>query len=296
MKRLVIAAFLLTFIAGSASAQFGSHWRKLREEVIFGVGASNFMGELGGADQIGTHYARDFEINYSRPVFSAGYRYKLSPRFSTKGLLSFGFLYGDDALTSEYHRNHRNLSFRSPILELGGHIEYHIIKEKFGHRYDLRRNRGRANTPSLYVFTGINGFWFNPKTKYQNEWVALQPFGPEGQGRVDTREPYNRISWSVPVGFGMNFLIDRNWGIGFEYGVRYAMTDYIDDVSTTYVDPAIFGDDEVARALADRSYGDWPGSGAYQQRGNSNYNDSYMFLTLNLTYKLRPRGPGMPKF
>ncbi|MFW5766804.1 MAG: DUF6089 family protein [Bacteroidota bacterium] len=296
MKRLFLLTIVLTMLVGSASAQFGSQWRKLREEVIFGVGTTNFMGELGGADQVGTHYARDFEFSFTRPVFSAGYRYKLNKSFSTKGLLSFGMLYGDDATTAEIHRNSRNLSFRSPILELGGHIEYHIIKEKFGHRYDLRRNRGKSNTPSLYIFTGVNGIWFNPKAQYQDEWVALQPLGTEGQGRVDTREPYSRISMSFPVGFGMNFLMDRNLGVGFEWGVRYAITDYMDDVSTTYVDPELFGDDEVARALADRSKNDWPGSTPYSQRGNSNYNDAYMFLTINVTYKLRPSGPGMPKF
>jgi len=294
MKRLFIALIVLGLAASSVQAQFGSQWRQMRQEVIFGVGGTSFLGELGGADQVGTHFVRDFEIVYTRPAFTAGYRYKLNESFSVKGAVSYGWLYGDDATTAEPHRMARNLSFRSPIVELGANIEYNIIKEKFGHRYDLRRIRGKGNTPSLYVFTGINGFWFNPKAQYNGEWVALQPLGTEGQGLVSTRDKYSRISWSIPVGFGMNFLIDRNWGVGFEYGVRYAMTDYIDDVSTTYVDPALF-DDPVAQALADRS-DDWSGSGTYNQRGDSRYNDSYMFMTINVTYKLRPRAAGMPKF
>lgn len=295
MKRFLVGLIFLGLAASSAHAQFGSHWRKLRHEVIFGVGTTNFMGELGGADQAGTHFARDFEISYTRPLLHAGYRYKLSPSFSVKAGVWYGWVYGDDAKTADIHRNARNLSFRSPIVELGGNIEYHIIKEKFGHRYDLRRIRGKGNTPSLYVFTGVNGFWFNPKAKYvDGSWVALQPLGTEGQGIIDTRDPYSRISWSVPVGFGMNFLIDRNWGVGFEYGVRYAMTDYIDDVSTTYIDQGLFTD-PVAAYFADRS-NDWVGAAPYNQRGDSRYNDAYMFLTVNVTYKLRPRGRGMPKF
>lgn len=295
MKRLLIALFIIGIAASSANAQFGSQWRKLRQEVIVGVGGSSFLGELGGADQAGTHFVRDFEISYTRPTFHAAYRYKLNPSFSVKGGVWYGWVYGDDATTTDIHRNQRNLSFRSPIVELGGNIEYHIIKEKYGHRYDLRRIRGKGNTPSLYIFTGINGFWFNPKAKYTDgKYYALQPLGTEGQGLVSTREKYSRISWSVPVGFGMNFLIDRNWGAGFEFGARYAMTDYIDDVSTTYVDENLFSD-PMAAYFADRS-DDWVGASPYNQRGDSRYNDAYMFLTLNVTYKLRPRGRGMPKF
>ncbi|MGM0648944.1 MAG: DUF6089 family protein [Bacteroidota bacterium] len=295
MKRLIIAIALIGVFSTSVNAQFGSHWRKLREEVFFGVGGTNFLGELGGADQAGTRFVRDFEVLYTRPLVYAGYRYKLSPSFSVKGAAGFGWVYGDDATTNEVHRNSRNLSFRSPIAEAGAHIEYHILKEQFGHRYNLRRSRGQQNSPSLYIFTGINGFWFNPKAQYTDgEWYALQPLGTEGQNVLPTREPYKRISWSVPIGFGMNFLIDRNWGAGFEFGSRYTGTDYIDDVSTTYVDPDLF-DDPVARYFADRS-DDWPGAGVNQQRGNSNYNDAYMFLTLNVTYKLRSGSQGMPKF
>jgi hypothetical protein len=295
MKRFIILLALFGMAVTSVQAQFGSQWRKLRKEVIIGVGATNFMGELGGADQAGTHFARDYEFSYTRPLFHVGYRYKLNRSFAVKAGVWYGWLYGDDAKTNDIHRNARNLSFRSPILELGGNIEYNIIKEKYGHRYDLRRIRGKGNTPRLYIFTGINGFWFNPKAKYTDEeWYALQPLGTEGQGIVDTREPYNRISLSVPVGFGMNFLIDRNWGVGFEYGIRYTMTDYIDDVSTTYVDEDLFTD-PIAQYFADRS-DDWVGAAPNEQRGNSRYNDAYMFMTFNVTYILRPRGHGIPKF
>jgi hypothetical protein len=295
MKRLFFIILFVGFLVSTVSAQFGAQWRQLRQEVIFGVGTTNFLGELGGANQAGTHFVRDFEISYSRPLLHAGYRYKLNPSFSVKGGVWYGWVYGDDAKTEDIHRNARNLSFRSPIVEASAHIEYNIIQEKFGHRYDLRRIRGKGNTPSLYVFTGVSGFWFNPKAKYTDgEWYALQPLGTEGQGIVSTREPYSRISVSIPVGVGMNFLLDRNWGVGFEFGARYAFTDYIDDVSTTYVDPDLF-EDPIAQYFADRS-DDWVGAAPYQQRGDSRYNDAYMFMTVNVTYKLKPRGPGMPKF
>lgn len=294
MRRLFITFILFGIVLTSAHAQLNTQWKQKRINLIFGIGGTSFLGDLGGADQIGTHLAKDFEISYTRPAFHVGYRYKLSPPFAVKATLSYGWVYGDDATTNEISRNARNLSFRSPILEFGGNFEYHLIREKYGHHYELRGMHGRINIPSFYLFTGINGFYFNPKAKYEGKWVALQPLSTEGQGIVATRDKYARISLSVPLGFGMNFLVDRDWGIGFELGVRYSMTDYIDDVSTTYVDPDLFID-PVAQALADRS-DNWSGSGVYDQRGNSHYNDAYVFMTINLTYVMRPRGGIMVKF
>lgn len=295
MRRVLPLLLISVLFVTTANAQTLTHWRKMRHEVTLGFGSTNFLGDLGGADQYGTHFLKDFEISMSRPLFYGGYRYKLNEDFAVKGGLWYGWLRGDDNTTENIYRNSRNLHFRSPILELSAHIEYSVIKEDFGHRYDLRRVRGRGNTPNVYIFTGVSGIYFNPKAKYTDgEWYDLQPMGTEGQNVLETREPYSRIALSIPVGFGLNYMLDRNWGIGFEYGVRYTFTDYIDDVSTTYVDPELL-EDEIAKYFADPS-DDWEGAAPYNQRGNSNFNDMYMYLTLNVSYKIRPGGRGAPKF
>lgn len=139
--------------------------------------------------------------------------------------------------------------------------------------------------------------WFNPKGLYTDgEWYALQPLGTEGQGIIPTREKYSRIAVGIPLGIGLNYMIDRNFGFGFEYGVKYYFTDYIDDVSNTYVDPAIFTDPMAAYFSSGTADPEWPGVGPGQQRGQSRYNDAFMFVSLKVTYKLRPGLPGMPKF
>ncbi|HPG74229.1 MAG TPA: hypothetical protein PLM49_08065, partial [Bacteroidales bacterium] len=200
------------------------------------------------------------------------------------------------------HRSERGLSFRSPIVELTANIEYSILNERYGHRYDLRRVKGKKNTPNLYVFTGVSAFYFNPKALWPEEnggdgkWHALQPIGTEGQGRVPTREKYSRIAMAIPFGFGVNYMLDRNWGVGGEFGFRYTFTDYIDDVSTTYVDPALF-DNPKEQYFHDPTNGTFVGIVPnLQQRGDNHYNDFYMFLSVNASYKIRPRQPGLPKF
>jgi len=297
MKKITIFLIFSVFCSFALHAQLGTHWKKIRHEAIVGFGATSFLGELGGANQIGTHFIRDFEFKSTKGLFEVGYRYKLEEDWAIKGAIWYGWVSGADSLTQEIHRRNRDLSFRSPIVELTANIEYSIINERYGHRYDLRRIKGKKNTPNLYVFTGVSAFYFNPKAKYTDgEWYALQPLGTEGQGRVPTREKYSRIAMAIPAGIGMNYMLDRNWGIGAELGFRYTFTDYMDDVSTTYVDRNLFNDDPIAQYFHDPTNGTWVGAGTLNQRGDDHYNDFYMFLSVNASYKIRPRQPGLPKF
>ena len=72
---------LLLIIPAIMNAQ---RWKRERFEFSFGVGASNFLGELGGANQIGTHYFKDFEWSMTHFAAAAGLRYKLSNYFAVK--------------------------------------------------------------------------------------------------------------------------------------------------------------------------------------------------------------------
>lgn len=297
MRKIIVLFVLLSFTSLFVSAQYNVHWRKIRHEVSFGIGSVNFFGELGGSNTIGTHYVKDFDFKSSRYSFQGAYSYKLSESWAVKGSAYYGRIFGNDFLTLEEHRSARNLQFRSPIIELAATAEFSIIKERYGHRYDLKRHKGGGNLPNLYIFTGVGGMWFNPKGLYTDgNWYALQPLGTEGQGIIPTREKYSRITMTIPIGIGMNYIIDRNFGIGFEFGAKYTFSDYLDDVSNTYVDPAIFNDPMAAYFGSGTADPAWPGVGPGQQRGQNKYNDALMYLTLRVTYKIRPGKPGMPKF
>ena len=300
MKKILIVITLFIFSAELINAQPGLQWRSARHEFIIGLGATNFLGELGGADAVGTNTMRDFNYESTRYLFNAGYRYKLADAWAVRGSVFYGRLYGDDRYTEEIHRSSRNMHFRSPIVEIMADIQFSIVRERFARASLLRVMGDYKNRPNFYIFTGVCGIYFNPKAQYTDgQWYALQPLGTEGQGRIPTREKYSRISVAIPIGLGLNYMIDENFGIGFEYSHRYAFTDYIDDVSTTYVDPEIFGDDYLAKHFSNppmRDGGEWEGSIPGAQRGNPGNNDAYIFFTLNLTYKIRPGLPGLPMF
>ena len=299
-KAKILFLILILFSVATYS-QRSARWKRMRYEIFYGLGATSFMGELGGANQTGTNFARDFEISMTRPALSVGFRYKFFENLSAKAMLTYGILRGDDKTTTEPARAYRNLSFYSPLTELSITGEFHLTKERVGHRYNLRRVRGvKGFKVNIYLFGGVSLFWFNPKGKGPDgEWHSLQPLGTEGQGLVGTREKYHRLQVAIPFGVGFKYGLNRKWSIGLELGFRKTFTDYIDDVSTTYFDNNSIKENngELAAYLADPSSGEHPGwTAAGEQRGDPNDKDGYMLFIVNLTYKLRTGRGGLPKF
>ena len=136
-------AFLgLMLITASSHAQSYSAWKRLRAEITFGAGTTNFLGDLGGADQIGTDYYKDFETNMTRPTAFLGGRYKLHPRHAVMVGFQWGMLAGDDRTTAWADRMDRQFQFRSNVFELGARYEFYFVKEKAGHIYKLKKIRG----------------------------------------------------------------------------------------------------------------------------------------------------------
>ena len=112
------------------------HWKHQRKELIFGIGASNFLGDLGGLNRIGTDYTPiDMEWSLTRPSGHFGYRYRFRPMWATKSFLQYGLLHGDDKLTNEPSRNYRKLRVRTHLFEFSQHLELILFNnEQFGKR------------------------------------------------------------------------------------------------------------------------------------------------------------------
>lgn len=282
-----------------------TRWKRTRYEMVGGLGATGFMGELGGGKN-SSHFISDFDFTSQRYVVNVGMRYKFLERVAGKATLSFGHIYGHDKKAINEFRKIRNLSFRSPLLELAVVGEYSIIKEKQSARYRYKRRRGRKFSfkninINTYLFAGVAGFWFNPRGKDDGpggtgKWVSLQPLGTEGQGLVEGRKKYSRVHVAIPFGIGFKYNITSEISIGLEYGARWTFTDYIDDVSSTYVDNKWLAQkSELAARMADKS-GDEVTFGPGDQRGETKYNDYYMFSLITVSYKLRTGRNGLPKF
>ncbi len=306
MKKLVFFVLIIGFCIPALQAQRKKTRFLDRCETVYGIGFSNFLGELGGRDAIGTNGIKDLEFILTRPSPHLGLRYRFNPTISVKYNLHYAVVSGRDSLTKEPFRRNRNLSFRSPIFESSFQAEVSILQLKSTKsRYVLRGVRSKSGIDlNLYVFGGVGAFFFNPKAKIEGTWWALQPLGTEGQGIAASRTPYKRIQACFPLGMGFRLpLSDKNWTIGFEYGMRVTTTDYIDDVSTTYFSPTLIGAKygPVAQRLSNRAGEngqDVIPSSAFtgEQRGDPTDRDAYMLGTITLTYRLKSGRSVLPKF
>jgi len=265
------------------------------------LGPTNFLGELGGANQVGTHFVRDFDFSATRFCLNGGLRYRTHPRYAFKGMLAFAMLSGNDALTDDKYRRNRNLSFRAPLLELTAQAEFYFLAEKSRNLYTmsgLSKKRKKKST-TAYIFAGFGAFLYIPKAKHDGTWYNLRKLHTEGQGLTGGAKQYSSISICIPIGIGVRYQLNKLWAIGGELSVRKTFTDYIDDVSTSYYDKtklaAAYG--PVSAALSDPNLGEIPGAtNPTFQRGEPDYKDAYMFLTITVGYKFIKRARTRAKF
>jgi hypothetical protein len=235
--------------------------QKTNELGIF-LGGSYYIGELNPTGHLNS---------LTRPAAGIVYRHNLGYRVSFAFSALFGSVQGIDARTSSFEQQQRNLSFRSRIYELAGRTEFNFIEYKIG-------DEKHQFTP--FLFLGLSVFNFNPKASYDNQWVALQPLNTEGQAKG-----YLRTQIAIPFGAGVKMNLARRIGLVIEWGMRKTFTDYLDDVSTVYANPAdLAANGPAAVALSDRSLGATDNTG--RQRGNPRTKDWYCFTGLTLSFQL----------
>ena len=294
---LLISIFLITDAIAQGGFMSSNAWKKQRSEIYLGIGASNFLGDLGGQDDIGKDFSyADLELALTRPSLTLGYRYRALKFLAFRADFNYMRVYGSDELTQEPVRNNRNLSFRSPITEISALVEVTSQITTIGNRYHIKKTlkrRYKASSQYIYGFIGIGVFHFNPQALYNGSWVNLQPLSTEGQGLPGGPKAYRKISTCIPFGFGYRLNISRKLTLGLEYNFRKTTTDYIDDVSGVYYDKNLLLQYKgpVAVALSDPSKGDIPGAtspnadGTGAQRGDIQ-RDSYMCIELKIGYFL----------
>jgi len=293
LTTILLGVFTYLFI-GTVDAQ---QWKYYRHQFGGGLSATSFLGELGGSKDVGSRI-KDVDIRATRPNLYGEYAYQFHEQMQAVAQFGFGMLSGDDALSGEPIRHDRNLHFRSVLVEFSANYRFYFIKEKYGSVFKLRgaHNNFFSNI-SAYATVGIGGAYFNPKAKYNGSWVALQPLGTEGQGIVPGRTPYSRVTLIIPGAIGAKYSLGRKWSISMEYSIRKTFTDYMDDVSTTYVSDALLRtqNGDMAADLANPAETkSWFGAG--EQRGNPDQMDYYMMVTVSAHYKLL-KGQGFrPRF
>ncbi|MFT6707864.1 MAG: opacity protein-like surface antigen, partial [Flavobacteriales bacterium] len=214
-------------------------------------------------------------------AYGAFYRYNINDYVAVKLGLTQGTISGDDVNSKDEGRESRNLSFKSGVTELAITGEFNIL----GYQpYNLTRPF------SPYVFAGVAVYRFNPKAELDDKWYELQPLGTEGQNLSGSdKSAYNLTQVSIPFGIGAKYALNDTWNIGIELGSRYTFTDYLDDVSTTFVGDNVWAEtgEELTGSLANRSeVVKFGGEG----RGNSKNKDWYLIGGITVSYNFLDNG------
>ncbi|MEY4605144.1 MAG: hypothetical protein RIT43_2436 [Bacteroidota bacterium] len=298
LNKALLVCLLLFLAVYQSSSLFAQHtnfntqrnWSLNKKEIIFGLGVTQFTGDLGGRDQIGKDFSLvDIDLPSTGFGGMIGYRYRFHPYWATTTSLNIGRLRGDDALTNEIIRESRNLHFRSIILELHQRLEFIFYSnEKFGARYRLPGHKGAKNhNEQVYVFGGIGGSYFNPKARYNGRWVALDPLNTEGQGMAGGARETLPVTLTIPMGLGVRFGIGRQWRFALEATYVKTFSDYIDDVHGFYYDPNSLQSPE-ASYLSNPAKDNVTWFAPGQMRGQPQ-KDAYYYLNVvvmrNVTYR-----------
>lgn len=278
--------------------------RNVYNAIGISLNAFNYYGDLSpSAKKLST------DLSFTRPAVGGSFVHRFGPRYQLVASLMFGGIKGSDKGSADPNdedaafRYVRNLSFRNRIQEISVVGQVDLFENQATYISRVRW------TP--YVYAGVAVFHHNPQAQVpdtdlqgnalsnKGEWVDLKPLKTEG-------EDYKLIQAAIPFGIGARFRINELMDIAGEFGFRYTFTDYLDDVSQNYVDPAQL-DGELARAMAYRSndvksgvstkvdeiiadpytadgYTTVRGYGRAGDQRGTNEKDLYMVTTVRLTY------------
>ncbi|HEX5654539.1 MAG TPA: DUF6089 family protein [Chitinophagaceae bacterium] len=270
MKRFSIVIFFFLIVT-SASAQ--------RVHVGFFGGLAAYAGDL--TEKI-------FPKKVTNGALGLSLNYELTDQVMLRGGFTYAIVGGADRFSDDPELVKRNLAFETRIFEFSAVGEYY-----FFNLYDRRY--------SPYLMAGLALFTYNPYAfNGTTQKIFLKPLSTEGQGIAGypDRKPYSLTQFAIPFGGGIKFAINDELRIGLEIGIRKLFTDYLDDVSTTYVDPNDLLTAKGPLAVEMSYRGDevptgnpaYPAKGA--QRGGEKSKDYYYFTGLHLTYKLGGNGGG----
>lgn len=273
---IVLVAILL------ASATYAQNESYVHEgEFGISAGAAHYFGDLNTRAR----------LNRPKIALGAFFRKQFGNYVALRVSAHYAQLgYSDVYNTKNEFELRRNLSFNTNLWELALQGDFNFFRFEPG-------TLDYAFTP--YVTIGVGAFSYDPYAYYQGQKVFLRSLpggGTEGQGLTGYAKPYDAMAFCIPFGMGVKYNINEKVNIGFEVVYRFTTTDYLDDVSGKYPNPADFpknpdGSLTLSEILSDRSGEtglDKIGfvNGTARQRGYPKQKDQYVMAEITLSFNL----------
>ncbi len=244
MKHLQFAIALLFLF----SAQWADAQRYNARKQYWSLGGSvsmmNYFGDIVPAAGMASI---DFQQSRIGLGFTA--EKKVGSFISSRFGLMYGAISGDDYNSDFFDqegggsgRYGRNLHFRTRMVEVSGGIVLDLFKNT---SYFYKRPK----VPIPYFTIGVAATYFNPQAKTPFDlggaWVNLRNLQTTGVN-------YSPLAIVIPAGVGFRYKVSPNVDFSAEMVVRYAFTDYLDDVSGETLPSNTEGMSDLAAAMAFR--------------------------------------------
>lgn len=278
MKRSILTIFIFTLAVTTTQGQKFAMRHDYVQKGEFGitVGAAHYFGDLN------TRAA----INRPKPALGLFFRKQFGNYTGLRVSAHYAQLGYSDVYSKNQYQKTRNLSFNSNIWEVALQGDFNFFQFVPG-------DPDYLFTP--YVTIGAGIFTYDPYAFLGGQKEFLRPLGTEGQTLgYQGRRQYNTMAFCFPLGAGIKYNISEKMNISFEVSQRFTTTDYLDDVSTTYIGANRFGvlpngNPTTARLLQDRSY-ELDANNIIgvegRQRGWSKQKDQYLFAEIGISFNI----------
>jgi hypothetical protein len=235
------------------------------------AGTINYQGDMN---------PNSFTFRHSNFATGLAIRKPLNRWVSLRAGVNMGKIEAADRYNRDYLKP-RNLSFYTNIKEAYAGLEFTMLDMSTKHF-----------TP--YMYGGFAVFHFNPWT-YDNNSVKtyLHPLSTEGEGlsQFPKQRPYKLTDIALAFGGGARFAISDCINICIDFSQRKTFTDYLDDLSSMYVDRNTLLQAKGPKAVelayrGDELPGGQPYPGHGEQRGTPSEMDWYYFFGATVEVKL----------
>jgi hypothetical protein len=279
MKKTLLFSIILFAGASNALAQYANDAIEVSGEYGFTIGAAHYFGDLNTRAK----------INRPKPAVGVFFRKQFNNYLGIRVAGHYAQVGYSDVYSKNDFQKARNLSFNSDIFEFAVSGDFNFFKFIPGNPY-------YGFTP--YISLGIGIFSYNPYAYYDNQKIYLRPLGTEGQniGYVDPitnkkRKPYGSTAVCIPIGVGFKYNVSDQFSFFIQAAQRLTFTDYLDDVSTTYIGSDKFlnssGQLTTAGIMQDRSYEKGQIIGVEgRQRGWSKQKDQYLIAEIGFSFAI----------
>lgn len=293
MKYWITAACLAAFLFSKSQSYFYNE--KFYEpgwllEAGGRCGIMNCLTDLGGKRGKGRFIA---DWQNSRPAFALFIQILHRQAIGCRMQVTRGSIGAADSILGAKNRGpgsryERNLHFQSRISEIAFLLECYPLA--------LLSNLESTGRLQFYLLAGVGWFRYNPQALVMGSWTDLQPLHTEGQGfgenNKTTGDSYRLQQWNIPLGTGLRWEAGPYLHLRIEGIYRVLATDYLDDVSATYIDPELFHRHlppllaPLALVAADRRKRINRPAAPGAIRGNPLRNDAFFDLQLGLSVVL----------